>query len=280
MKKHGLADVTIKNRTLWLNQLVKLGCDLKNPDSFETVLATENIPTPTKWNMVKTYTAFCAAFKIPWDKIKVRYEPKEPFDPLEEEIDMLIGACGKVTSAFLQTLKDTGARSGEVRKIEWTDINDKNGTIAINHPEKGSRTRTVKVTPKTIAALKSLSKKNGSYIFNPNADSARRNFETVRKRLAKKMDNPRLLKIHFHSLRHWKASREYEKTGDIYAVKDLLGHKSIVNTDRYQHGIFKSNEYISKRPKTSLEEDALISAGFEYVRFDDREQTPIYRKRK
>jgi integrase len=93
------------------------------------------------------------------------------------------------------------------------------------------------------------------------------------------MQNPRLLKIHFHTLRHWRASREYEKTGDIYAVKDLLGRRNIVNTDRYQHDSFTSDEYLSKRPKTSQEEDALISAGFEYVRFDDKENVPIYRKR-
>jgi len=93
------------------------------------------------------------------------------------------------------------------------------------------------------------------------------------------MQNPRLLRIHFHTLRHWRASREYEKTGDIYAVKDLTGHKNIANVDRYQHSNYTSDEYISKRPKTSQEEDALISAGFEYVRFDDREQVPIYRKR-
>ncbi len=63
------------------------------------------------------------------------------------------------------------------------------------------------------------------------------------------MQNPKLLKIHFHTLRHWRASREYEKTGGIYAVKDLLGHRSIVNTDRYQHGSYASEEYLTKRPK-------------------------------
>jgi integrase len=280
MKKHGLANVTIINRTGWLNTLVFLGADLKNPDSVETILATEEIPIPTKRNIVGTYAAFAKAFKIDWEKVKVRYDPKEAFDPLEEEIDLLIGACGKVTSAFLQTLKDTGARIGEIRQLEWTDINEKNGTIAINHPGKGSRTRTVKVSPKTIAMLKNLSKKNRDYVFSPNSISIRTAFCKVRERLAERMQNPRLLKIHFHTLRHWRASREYEKTGDIYAVKELLGHKSLLSTDRYQHGVFKSDEYISKRPKTSLEEDALISAGFEYVRFDDRANEPIYRKRK
>jgi integrase len=89
-----------------------------------------------------------------------------------------------------------------------------------------------------------------------------------------------LLKIHFHTLRHFRGSREYEKTGDIYHVKDVLGHKSITNTDKYQHSTYTSDEYIVKRPETTQQEDALISSGFEYVRFDERELKPIYRKRK
>ena len=73
---------------------------------------------------------------------------------------------------------------------------------------------------------------------------------------------------------------EYEKIGDIYAVKDLLGHLCISNTDRYQHGNFSSDEYVTKRPQTSKEEDELICVGFKYVRFDSMENVPIYRKRK
>lgn len=97
--------------------------------------------------------------------------------------------------------------------------------------------------------------------------------------MAEITNNPRLLKIHFHSLRHWRASREYEKTGDIYEVKKLLGHKALSSTDRYQHGSYSNEEYVTKRPQTSQEEDTLINAGFEFVRFDQRENVPIYRKR-
>jgi len=57
---------------------------------------------------------------------------------LEEEIDLLINACSKVPATFLQTLKETGARCGEIRKIQWTDINENNRTIAINQPKKES----------------------------------------------------------------------------------------------------------------------------------------------
>jgi integrase len=279
-KKRQLRPKTIHDRSKWLTQLVNLGCDLKSPDSFETVLATENIPTPTKANMVSTYAAFTKAFKIPWERIKIHYEAPIAFDPLEEEVDLLIAASGKRTATFLQCLKDTGARVGELRRLEWTDINEKNNTIAIQHPEKGSRARVVKVSEKTIAALKLLPKKYGNYVFSPNSVSATTAFEKTRKRIAERMNNPRLLKIHFHTLRHFRGSREYEKTGDIYHVKDVLGHKSITNTDKYQHSTYTSDEYIVKRPETTQQEDALISSGFEYVRFDERELKPIYRKRK
>ncbi len=50
-------------------------------------------------------------------------------------------------------------------------------------------------------------------------------FRAQRKRIANKLGNPRILKIHFHTFRHWKASTEYAKTKDILHVMKLLGHK-------------------------------------------------------
>jgi len=38
--------------------------------------------------------------------------------------------------------------------------------------------------------------------------------------------------------------------------------------------------WIVKRPQTTAEEDKLIEAGFEYVRYDERNQCPLYKKRK
>jgi len=41
MKKRGLAEETIRHRVYRLNVLVRKGADLQNPDSVETILATE-----------------------------------------------------------------------------------------------------------------------------------------------------------------------------------------------------------------------------------------------
>ena len=74
---------------------------------------------------------------------------------------------------------------------------------------------------------------------------------------------------------------EYAKTKDILRVRQMLGHRKIESTLVYTTLVnFEANEYIVKRPVTAKEEDELIKVGFEYVRFDDKEQVPIYRKRK
>ena len=112
MKKQGQAESTIKSRIYRLGRLVQKGAELMNPDSVETVLATEKWTQANKRFFVMAYLSFARAFNIAWKPIKTHYEPKQAFIPLEKEIDALISGCGKITGTFLQVLKDTGARAG------------------------------------------------------------------------------------------------------------------------------------------------------------------------
>jgi hypothetical protein len=61
-----------------------------------------------------------------------------------------------------------------------------------------------------------------------------------------------------------------------------LGHRNIMNKLVYTRLVEweQPDNWIVRRPTTTKEEDELIEAGFDYIRFDDRMQTPIYRKRK
>ncbi len=287
MKKRGLAEETIKHRIYRLNVLIRKGADLQSPDSVETILATEPWKPANKSFFVRAYQSFTKTYSIPWTPIRVKCESKQPFIPLESEIDQLIAKCGKRTATFLQVLKDTGARCGEIKSLKWTDIDDPKRAIRINDPEKGSNSRTVQVTPKTIAMLNALPKRS-IYVFSPvgtekppRIRSMQSIFARQRNNLAVKIQNPRLKQIHFHTLRHWKATMEYAKTRDILHVKWLLGHKILENTEVYTHLVdFATDDYIVRRPKFTKEEDELIEAGFEYVRYDEKEQCPIYRKRK
>ncbi len=169
-------------------------------------------------------------------------------------------------------------RIGEVRRLEWTDLDLENNTISVNSPEKGSNPRIFKISGKLAAILNALPR-TGDKIFQVKESSVRVNFNLQRHRIAVKLQNPRLAQITFHTLRHWKATMEYHKTRDILYVKQLLGHKRIENTLLYTQLItFESDDYSSAVAKTTDEARGLIEAGFEYVCSHDN--TMLFRKRK
>ncbi len=61
----------------------------------------------------------------------------------------------------------------------------------------------------------------------------------------------------------------------------LLGHKKLENTEIYTHLInFESDEWHVACAKNLEEETKLIEAGFEYIRYSERDDVAIYRKRK
>lgn len=106
------------------------------------------------------------------------------------------------------------------------------------------------------------------------------NFNAQRKRSAKKLGNPRLLKIHFHTFRHWKATMEYHQTKDIIYVMKLLGHKNIANTLIYTQLVEfeESDVYHSAIARNVDDAQKLIDAGFEFV--CNHENVMLFRKRK
>lgn len=109
--------------------------------------------------------------------------------------------------------------------------------------------------------------------------SLRRTFEKQRRKIAFKLNNPRLLQISFHTFRHWKATMEYHKTKDILHVMQLLGHKNIKYTLKYTQLVnFKNDEYTCKVAKNPKEIKELIEAGFEYV--TEQDNLKFFRKRK
>jgi integrase len=145
LKKRGLAPTIIKQRVYRLRSLLKHGADLTNPESVTVVLATSNWTEVNKRVYIVAYKSFTKALNLKWTAPKTRVQRKLPFIPTEDELNQLIAGCGKKTATFLQVLKDTAAIGCEAAKIQWTDIDEKKGTITINYPVKGSLSRIVKV---------------------------------------------------------------------------------------------------------------------------------------
>jgi len=64
-------------------------------------------------------------------------------------------------------------------------------------------------------------------------------------------------------------------------VQRLLGHKKLEHADRYTQLIdLEADEYNVAHATTLEEENKLIEAGFEYVRYSEKHDVAIYRKPK
>jgi len=168
-------------------------------------------------------------------------------------------------------------RIGEVWGLEWTDIDEKRHTIRCQS-EKYGNPRMLKVSGKLLAMLNALPKRSEK-VFATGLKTHRASFNNQRKRLTQKLHNPRLLKISFHTLCHWKATMEYHHTKDILHVKQLLGHRSINSTMIYTHLInFEGDEFTCRTAENLEEAKGLIEAGFDYV--TDMNSYKLFRKRK
>jgi len=284
MDKQGYSLETIRLNRTALKVLAERGAALDNPESVKEVIAKQKSWSEArKRNVINAYTLFLKLQGLTWEKPKTNVTQKFPFIPKEEEIDALVSGTGPKTATFLQLLKETAMRCGEAKRLLWINIDIEKNTITLNDPEKGSNARMWKVSQKLIGMLNALPRESQKVFGDGSINSMKVTFQKARKRLSMKLQNPRLLEISFHTLRHWKATYEYHRTHDPYYVKQFLGHKSLKNTEIYiniERTLFEpgSDEFTVKVAEKPEEVKSLLEVGFEYV--CQKEGLIFLRKRK
>jgi integrase len=123
-------------------------------------------------------------------------------------------------------------RLGEILDLKHADLDFVTGVLTVRDSKNGE-SRHIPMDSTVTALLKGTQPvPNCDYVF-PNAAGKRWNysqepFRNVRKRAG-------LADLHFHDLRHTFASQWMMNGGDLYALRGILGHKSIAMTQRYAH---------------------------------------------
>jgi integrase len=279
LRNDGRKSSTVINYRKALKTLLNGGADLFDPENTKRTLAK----LPLKGTSKKTITAMLTIWfefnGISWKAPKYTDSPETPYIPTEAEIDQFIACLGKKTAVYCQLLKDTGARCGEIKGIKWTDIDFGQRKIRIK-AEKGSNSRILPLSSKTIDMICTLPR-DKERLFTGDQHS---NFALQRKRKAQQLANPKLMLIHFHTFRHWKATTEQHRTKDPWHVKMILGHKSIQSTENYIHleqmmydG--ESNDQFTVKVADTMDDAIkLMEVGFEF--HAEIEGHKLFRKRK
>ena len=286
MQKEGYAFETVRMNTSALRALQTRGANLADPETIKEALAREQAWSPCRRrNVINAYTLYLKFHGLKWEKPRCVITKKIPFIPTEQEIDDLIAGCPTMISAFLQLLKETAMRAGEAKRLKWIDVDLERRVIILNDPEKGSLPRIFNnLTSKLLGILNSLPRSSEHVFGERSLNSFKAVYQRSRNKIAFKLANPRLKQIHFHTLRHWKATMLYHYVKDILEVQQFLGHKEIDNTLIYislDKALFANlpNDDFTIRVVHNAEEAAeLGKAGFEP--FDVVDNVKLYRKRK
>jgi len=283
MKKQGYREGAIISYTDRIKHIHRKGAILSDPEHTKiTIAGVKTWCDGSKKCMVDAYDVYVKMEGLQWDK--PRYNPRSslPFIPTEKEIDQLIGGCGLKIHVFLQGLKETGAGGGELINIKWIDIDFGRKKLTINHPTKGHNPRILNVSDEWLRMVSKLPR-TSERVWSTRYDLQSANFRKQRKRLAREYNNPRLRKISFRTLRHWKGTTLYHKTHDPYYVKKVLGHKKLTSTEIYIHLEEKlfdqlGSEFIVRRAVSVKGIMALAATGFE--KFDVVNGIHLYKKPK
>ena len=153
-------------------------------------------------------------------KIVVRYLTKE-------EAEELIKNSGDLRLLIIMAL-NTGMRRGEMLNLMWNNIDLKTRLIHIEESKNGER-RSVPINTTLFNELNKEEDKTGKVIKLPlTVDGIKYKFKGLLRQC-------NITNFRFHDLRHTFASWLAIKGVSLYTIKELLGHKSILMTQRYAH---------------------------------------------
>src|SRR5437870_13037327 len=150
-----------------------------------------------------------------------------------EECQRLIANCiAPHIRALVGVALHSGMRLGEILNLRWYDLDFASGFILVRDSKNGE-SRHVPMDATLFALFRAyphrpstdlvFSSSSGGHIVD-----VRTGFQNACKRAG-------LIDLHFHDLRHTFASQFVMAGGDLYILKEILGHKSITMTQRYAH---------------------------------------------
>jgi integrase len=170
----------------------------------------------------------------PVRRIKMEKERnrREHFLNEGEAVGLLSASPGKIRPIVLAALH-TGARRGELLKLNWEDVDLRSKTVHFRDTKNGTD-RAVPMDATLEAAFKTLaSRLAGEAVFT--GDAGRLTHDELRNGFEKAVKDSKMTGFRFHDLRHSYASFLVRAGVPLNTVRELLGHRSLEMTLRYSH---------------------------------------------
>ena len=150
------------------------------------------------------------------------------------ECHRLIDSCmAPHIRAIVTVALHTGMRLGEILNLRWQDLDFSSGFILVRDSKNG-QARQVPMDSMISTVLRSWPRLSDQDIVFTSVMTGGRIVD-IRAGFLNSCKRAGITGLHFHDLRHTFASQFVMAGGDIYILKEILGHKSITNSQRYAH---------------------------------------------
>jgi integrase len=151
-----------------------------------------------------------------------------------DEEKRLLEASTTHLKPIILTALHTGMRRAEILGLRWHQVDLPRRIIRVENTKSGQN-RFIPINESLMTVLANLKQENGKsqFVFlNPKTGKPMVDVKTGFKAATRRAG---IRGLRFHDLRHTFASRLIESGFDLITVKDLLGHQSVVTTQRYTH---------------------------------------------
>lgn len=152
----------------------------------------------------------------------------------EEEEPRLIETCPDYLRPIVITALNTGMRRGEILALEWSCVDMVKRTIKVTRT-KTDRPRWIDINETLFGVLRRQRIANPTAALVFGSPWTGKLLNGIRKAFVRACKQAGISGLRFHDLRHTFASRLIEKGVDIVTVKELLGHSTVILTQRYTH---------------------------------------------
>ncbi len=214
----------------------------KSPKTINNMLSVlrKSLDCAVGWGLIK-YVPRCKSLR----------SPKKEVSTLSRETEHLL--LEDTSEPFWNTMiivaLKTGMRIGELLALRWIDIDMRNNTISVNASmnvnyeraaTKNGRVRRIPMSYLAKARLVELYEsthptKKDAYVFDRGDGEPHSKYAAIGalERILKRLGVTE--HVHWHKFRHTCATNMAHAIPNLRIVQEILGHSSIIMTEKYSH---------------------------------------------
>jgi integrase len=175
--------------------------------------------------------------QVPEIEMPKKPEPRERYLD-QAEIDRLIPACCASRNPYLAAIVllalNTGMRKAEILGLEWPRVDLATSRLTLYRTKSG-KPRGIPINRAVYDALVAIEPDQGrraGLVFARRDGAA---WGQIRTAFAAALKRAAIAGFRFHDLRHTFASHYMMRGGQLYDLKEILGHSDVKMTTRYAH---------------------------------------------